>query len=93
VLCPCLRTAAALILYFGRSVALPAAEPAPVRARQLAVGCTVPYLGPSLHVKTINDRGDVVGQTQGMGAWFYADGKSRPLGILVPAGTETVLNH
>ena len=35
-------------------------------------------------VPNLNDAGVIVGQTTGMKAWFYADGKRHPLGTLVP---------
>lgn len=41
----------------------------------------------------INSAGVIVGQTTGMKAWFYANGKRHPLGTLVPAGTETFLGE
>ena len=41
----------------------------------------------------INSAGVIVGQTTGMKAWFYADGKRHPLGTFVPAGTETVIGE
>ena len=86
MLSPSLRTATALILYFGRFVALPAAEPAPVPARPLAVEYTVTDLGPRLHVAAINDRGDVVGilhrDERNSVAFLYSQGQLRELGTL-----------
>ena len=86
MLSPCLRTAAALILYFGRFVALPAAEPAPVPARPLAVEYTITDLGPRLHVAAINDRGDVIGtlhrEERNSVAFLYSKGQLRELGTL-----------
>ena len=85
MLSPCPRTAAALILYFGRFVALPPAEPAPVPARQLAVAYTVAQLGPSLQVKAINNRGDVFSlhrEERNSVPSLYSRGQLRELGTL-----------